>query len=53
MMAARPDISHDDVVGLLAGSRAEEGGSINACRALSTMLGRAGCRDGVAAQNAP
>ena len=53
MVAARPGIGHDDLVGLLGGSRAEEGGSINACRALATMLGRMGCGDSVTARNAP
>ncbi len=53
MIAERPGIGRDDVAGLLADSRAEEGGSVNACRALAQMLGRPGCRDGAAAHNAP
>lgn len=51
MMAARPGVSQDDVVSLLAGSRAEGKGSINACRALAKLLDRTGCLDGVAASN--
>ncbi len=51
MIAERPGISHDDVVSLLAGSRSEDGGSVNACRALAKMLGRTGCRNGVTAHN--
>lgn len=53
MIAERPDISHDDVVGLLSGSRSKDNGSVNACRALAKMLGRTGCRDGVTASNTP
>lgn len=53
MIAERPGISNDDVVGLLAASRTENGGSVNACRALAKMLGRTGCRNGVTAQVLP
>ena len=51
LIAERPGIGRDDVVGLLADSRAEDGRSVNACRALAQMLGRPGCRDGAAAHN--
>ena len=51
MIAERPRISHEDLVGLLSGSRSEHGGSVNACRALTKMLGRNGCRSGVTAHN--
>ncbi len=53
MIAKRPGIGRDDVAGLLAGSRMEDGASINACRALAEMLGRTGCRDRAAAQLVP
>lgn len=51
MIAKRPGISHEDLVGLLSDSRSEDGGSVNACRALTKMLGRTGCRNGVTAYN--
>ena len=50
LIAARPGLDHDDVAGLLAGSRGKDGGSINACRALATMLGSNGCHNGQKAQ---
>ena len=53
LIAERPGIGREDVAGLLVGSRNEDGGSVNACRALARMLGRPGCHDGAAAQNTP
>ena len=53
MIAERPGIGRDDVASLLAGSRKEDGGSINACRALAEMLGRTGCREAAAVHNLP
>ncbi len=53
MIAERPGIGRDDVVAFLTGSRAEDGRSVNACRALAQMLDRPGCRDGAAAHNLP
>jgi subtilisin family serine protease len=50
LIAARPGLDIDDVAGLLAGSRGKDGGSINACRALATMLGSKGCQNGKTAQ---
>lgn len=46
MMAQRPELAHDDVARLLAASSPSGQGSINACRALATLLDREGCRDG-------
>ncbi len=52
LIAERPGLAHDDVTGLLSGSRGKDGGSVNACRALAKMLGRSACSDSTAARNA-
>ena len=51
LIAEKPGLGHDDLTGLLSGSRSEDGGSVNACRALAKMLGRTGCSDGTTARS--
>jgi len=51
LVAERPGIGRDEVRILLAESQAEPQASVNACRALAQLLGRAGCREDVAARN--
>ena len=52
LIAENPGLGRDDVADLLAGSRGEDGGSVNACRALAKMLGRTACSDGTSGRNA-
>lgn len=51
LIAERPGLGHDELAALLAGSRGEDGGSVNACRALAKLLGRSACRDRTTAHN--
>ena len=52
LIAEKPGLGHDDLTSLLSGSRGKDGGSVNACRALAKMLGRAACTDGTTARSA-
>jgi len=53
LVARRPGLTGDDVTTLLIDSRADIGGSVNACRALAQLLQQSGCRrdDSTAAQS--
>jgi subtilisin family serine protease len=51
IIAERPDLGHEDIATLLAASVPPGNGSINACRALASLLQRSGCRDNATVRN--
>jgi len=51
LLAQSPNLQRDSIFQLLIGSQQSYGASVNACRALSNLLQRGGCRDMATANN--